>query len=61
MAVILIGINIWQGNFDAYKNLSAGQIVPVVGVAAVVFLLKFGALTTIIIGLKKLLEWLKNR
>ena len=61
VAVIVIGINIWQGDFSAYKVLSAADLVPVVGIVAVIFLLKFGALSAIIIGLKKLLEWLKNR
>ena len=60
VATLLIIINLTYGDFSAYKQLSAGDLVPVIAIAMVTFLLKAGVLSAILIGLKKLLRKIRK-
>ena len=48
-------------DFSAYKQLSAAGLIPVIGITVVIFLLKTGVLSALLIGLKKLWEQIKKQ
>ena len=52
----------WANNdFSTLNALQPQALVPVIIIAAVVFLLKTGALAAMLIGLRKLWNWIKKR
>ncbi len=55
-ALVLMAINFLNADFSAYKQLSPADIAPVIVIALVSFLLKTGALSALLIGIKKLWE-----
>ena len=59
VAIVLMAINLLNADFSAFKQLSPADFWPVIVITAVSFLLKTGAVTTVLIGLKKL--WKKTR
>lgn len=59
VAVGLIAIKLLNTDFSAYKQLSPADLVPVIVIALVIFLIKTGILSAVLIGLKKL--WKKIR
>ncbi len=61
VAIILMAINLLDADFSAYKQLSPGDFLPVIAVALVVFLVKTGVLSALLIGIKKLWEKIKNK
>ena len=61
MSIVLIAINLLNADFSAYQQLSPADLLPVIGITVVSFLIKFGALSAVIIGLKKLLLWLRRK
>ena len=61
VAVILMAINFLNADFSAYKRLSAADLIPVIVIALVIFLLKTGVLSAVLIGIKKLWELLRNK
>jgi hypothetical protein len=62
VALVIIAINLLNGDFSAYKQLSAVDLLPVIAIALVSFLIKTGVLSAAVIGIKKLWQWLwKNK
>ena len=57
VALVLIAINLLNGDFSAFKQLSAVDLLPVIVIALVSFLIKTGVLYAAVIGIKKLWEW----
>ena len=54
VAIGLITINLLNADFSAYKQLSAGDLLPVI------FMVKTGVLSAVLIGLKKLWEKIRR-
>lgn len=61
VAIVLMAINLPNADFSAYKQLSPSDLVPVIAVALVIFLIKTGVLSALLIGIKKLWEWLRRK
>ena len=59
--LVLIAINLLNADFSAYKQLSAGDLIPVIVIALVSFLIKTGVLSAAVIGIKKLWEWFRKK
>lgn len=58
VAIVLMAINLLNADFSAYKQLSPADLVPVIAIALVIFLIKTGVLSALLIGIKKLWKWL---
>lgn len=61
LALVIMAVNYLSKDFSAYKQLSAADLAPVIGITAVIFLLKTGVLSALLIGLKKLWEQIKKQ
>lgn len=61
VALVLIAINLLNGDFSAYKQLSAVDLLPVIVIALVSFLIKTGFLSATVLGIKKLWEWFRKK
>mgnify|MGYP003298016008 CR=1 FL=1 len=61
VAIVLMAINFLNADFSAYRQLSPANLVPVITIALVIFLLKTGVLSALLIGIKKLWEWIKRK
>ena len=61
IAVVMIAINLLNADFSAYQQLTASDLGPVITIALVIFLLKTGAVSALIIGIKKLWEKLTGK
>ncbi len=61
VAVILIAINLLNADRSAYKQLSPTDFLPVIVIALVSFLIKTGVLSAVLIGIKKLWEWIRRK
>ena len=61
LALVIMAVNYLSKDFSAYKQLSAADLIPVVGITVVIFLLKTGVLSALLIGLKKLWEQIKEQ
>ena len=61
VAIVLMVINFLNADFSAYRQLSPADLVPVIIIALVIFLLKTGVLSALLIGIKKLWEWIKRK
>ncbi len=61
VAFILMTINFLNADFSAYKQLSVADLLPVIAIALVIFLIKTGILSALLIGIKKLWEWLRRK
>ncbi len=61
VAIVLMAINFLNADFSAYKQLSPADIAPVIIIALVSFLIKTGVLSALLIGIKKLWEWIRNK
>ena len=61
VALVLIAINLLNADFSAYKQLSAVDLLPVIVIALVSFLIKTGILSAVVIGIKKLWEWIRKK
>ena len=61
LALIIMAVNYLSKDFSAYKQLSAADLIPVIGITVVIFLLKTGVLSALLIGLKKLWEQIKEQ
>ena len=59
VAILLMAINLLNADFSAFKQLSPADFLPVIVITLVSFLVKTGVLSTILIGIKKLWEWLR--
>lgn len=60
-SVIMILVNLSKADFSVYRQFSTDALIPVIAIAAVVFLLKTGVLSALLIGLKKLWERLHKK
>ena len=60
LALVIMAVNYLSKDFSAYKQLSAADLIPVIGITVVIFLLKTGVLSALLIGLKKLWEQIKK-
>ena len=61
IAIVIMAINYLSKDFSAYKQLSPADLAPVIVITAVVFLLKTGALSAILIALKKLWDRIQKQ
>ncbi len=61
VAIVLMGINLLNADFSVYKKLSLTDLVPVIVIALVIFLIKAGVLSALLIGIKKLWDYLKRK
>ena len=61
VALVLMAINFMRADFSVYQQLSLSDLLPVIAIALVVFLLKTGVLSAILIGIKKLWERIKGK
>ena len=61
VAIVLMAINLLNADFSAYKQLSLSDLVPVIIIALVIFLIKTGIFSALLIGIIKLCEWLKRK
>ena len=61
LALVIMAVNYLSKDFSAYKQLSAADLIPVIGITVVIFLLKTGILSALLIGLKKLWEQIKKQ
>ena len=61
VALILIAINLLNGDFSANKQLSVSDLLPVIVIALVSFLIKTSVLSAAVIGIKKLWEWIRKK
>jgi hypothetical protein len=61
VAIVLIAINLLNVDFSAYQQLSLADFLPVIAITLVSFLLKAGVLSALLIGIKKLCQWLKRK
>ena len=60
-AIVLLAINFLSGDFSAYKQLSPADFAQVIIPTLVLFLIKTGVLSALLIGIKKLRKWLKHK
>lgn len=61
IAIVIMAINYLSKDFSAYRQLSPADLAPVIVITAVVFLLKAGALSAILIALKKLWDRIQKQ
>ena len=61
VAIVLMAINLLNADFSAYKQLSLADLVPVIAIALTIFLIKTGVLSALLIGIKKLWQWLRRK
>lgn len=61
VAIVIMAINFLNADFSAYKQLSPADFLPVIVIALVSFLIKTGVLSALLIGIKKLWEWLRRK
>ena len=61
IAIVIMAINYLSKDFSAYRQLSPADLAPVIVITAVVFLLKIGALSAILIVLKKLWDRIQKQ
>ena len=61
VAITLMAINFLNADFSAYQQLSAEDLLPLIIIVLVSFLIKTGILSGLLIGIKKLWEWLRRK
>lgn len=61
VAIALVAINLLNADLSVYKQLSPADLVPVIVIAVVIFLVKTGMLSALLIGIKKVWEWIKHK
>ena len=61
VAATIMALNYLTKDLSAYKQLSPADLSPVIVITAVVFLLKAGALSAILIALKKLWDRIQKQ
>ena len=61
VAIALMAVNLLNADFSAYQQLSPADLVPVIAIALIIFLIKTGVLSAILIGLKKLWQKVRKR
>ena len=61
VALVLVVINLLNADFSTYKQLSAGDLPPIIAIVLVSVLIKTGVLSAVVIGIKKLWQWLRKK
>ena len=61
VALVLVVINLLNADLSAYKRLSAGDLLPIIAIVLVSVLIKTGVLSAVVIGIKKLWQWLRKK
>lgn len=61
VAIVMIAINLLNTDLSVYQQLSPADFFPVIVIALVSFLTKTGVLSALLIGIKKLWEWIKRK
>lgn len=61
VAIVLMAINLLSGDFSTYQQLSPADFLPVIVITLVNFLIKTGVLSALVIGIKKLWEWIRRK
>ena len=61
VVIVLMAVNILNADFSAYKQLSLTDFIPLVAITLVIFLIKTGFLSALLIGITKLWQWLKGQ
>ncbi len=61
IAIVIMAINFLNADFSVYEQLSPADFLPVIVIALVSFLIKTGVLSAVLIGIKKLWEWIKRK
>ena len=61
VAMVLMAINLLNADFSVYKQLSPADFVPVIAMTLVIFLAKAGVLSALLIGIRKLWEWIRRK
>ena len=54
VAIVIMAFNLLNSDFSVFQNLSPADLLPVIVIALVSFLIKTGAVSALIIGIKKL-------
>jgi hypothetical protein len=54
-------INLLRADFSVYEQLSPADLLPVIAIALMIFLIKTGVLSVLLIGIKKLWERIKRK
>ena len=60
VAIVLMAINFLNADFSVYQQMSPADFLPILIIALVSFFIKAGALSALLIAIKKLWEWLKH-
>jgi len=61
VAIVIMAINSLNMDLSAITQLSPADFLPVIAIALVIFLIKTDALSALLIGIKKLREWIKRK
>ena len=60
-ALALMAVSLLNADFSAYARLSPADLVPALAMAAVIFLVKTGILSALLIAVKKLLKRIRKK
>ena len=61
ISVAFIVFNLLRADFSEYDGLSGSNLVPVIAVTLSSYLVKVIILSAIIIGIKKLVDWIRRK
>lgn len=61
VAIVLIVINLLNADYSAYQQLSPTDFLPVIVITLMIFLIKTGVLSALVISIKKLWEWIRRK
>lgn len=61
VAIVLMAINLLNADFSTFQQLSPADFLPVIVITLVSFLIKTGTLSALLIGIRKLWEWIKRK
>ena len=61
VATVIIAINFLNADFSAYSQLSPTDFLPIIIVSFIIFLVKTGVLSALLIAIKKLWDWLRRK
>lgn len=61
VAIVIMAFNLLNADFSVFQNLSPTDLLPVIVIALVSFLIKTGAVSALIIGIKKLWHRIRRK
>ena len=61
ISAAFIVFNLLRADFSEYEGLSGSDLVPVIAVTLSSYLVKVIILSAIIIGIKKLVDWIRKK